>query len=232
LSPKREESERTCIVTRQPLPADALIRFVVGPDGELVPDLRRRLPGRGVWVTGDATTVAEAEKKSMFSRAFGAPVTVAPGLVDRVDALLSAAALASLSFARKAGTLVGGFAKIEAALAHDDVVGLVHASDAGDDGVAKLAAAARRRFGEGKPVFIRCFDGAHLDLALGRPNVVHAALLAGPASANVLARVWELVRFRGGDAPPNAAGNRLFDASTGTNERSAGAIETTMGKHD
>lgn len=192
---KHSETERTCIVTRAALPVDALIRFVAAPDGDVVADLRRRLPGRGVWVTAKAATVATAERRKLFARAFDAPVTVAPGLAERVASQLAAAAVSALSLARKAGSVVVGFGKVEAALAREQVIALIHATEAGDDGVAKLTAAARRRFGA-LPT-IRRYTGEQLDLAFGGTNVVHAALLAGPASDNVLARIEALADFIG-----------------------------------
>jgi predicted RNA-binding protein YlxR (DUF448 family) len=220
--PRRNEaSERTCIVTRRALPVEALIRFVVAPDGTLVPDLRRRLPGRGVWVSASADKVRTAAEKRLFARAFGGAVIVEPGLAERVDGLIASAAVAALSLARKAGMLVGGFAKVEAALAREDVVALIHAAEAADDGVVRLAAAARRRFGERKLPVIRCFAGEQLDLAFGRTNVIHAALLAGPASDNVLARVRDLVRYRGEDCDASG-GDRKTNALNEVNEASVG----------
>lgn len=182
-------SERTCIVTRAVAPADALIRFVVAPDGAVVPDFRRRLPGRGIWVTARADHVETAERRRLFARVHGGPVMVEPGLAERVERGFASAALAALSLARKAGSVVSGFTKVEAALANGKVVGIIHAPDAGADGIAKLAAAARRRLGSEEPAIIRCFTRADLDLAFGRTNVVHAALLAGSASQNLLTRV-------------------------------------------
>jgi predicted RNA-binding protein YlxR (DUF448 family) len=193
-----EPHSRTCIVTRQSASPDALIRFVVAPDGSVVPDLRRRLPGRGVWVTADAAHVRTAEAKKLFARGFEGPVTVEPGLSDRVAALLASAAVSALSLARKAGGVIAGFAKVEAALKADPVVALIHAAEAKPDGIAKLAGLARRRFGDSPPAVIRCFTAAQLDLAFGRSNVIHAALLAGPASDNVLTRVDAFTRYLGG----------------------------------
>ncbi len=194
---KNEPPERTCIVTRQQKPATAMIRFVIAPDGEVVADLRRRLPGRGVWVTARSDLVAAAEKKHLFQRGFGEPVKVAPGLVGRVAGQLTAAAESALSLARKAGSAIAGFGKIEAALAGEAVVALIHAREAAPDGVGKLAAAARRA--GIAPEMVNVFEGEQLDLAFGRANVIHAALLAGPASDNVLARVRALTAFLGGD---------------------------------
>jgi predicted RNA-binding protein YlxR (DUF448 family) len=177
-----------------------LIRFVAAPDGEIVPDLRRRLPGRGVWVTATAEKVGIAERKHLFAKALGTPVTVVPGLSERVADMLREAALAALSLARKAGTAISGFAKVETALARGEVVALIHAAEASADGAGKLDGAARRRAGGGweMPV-IRLYTGEQLDLAFGRPNVVHAALLAGAASENVLTRIAYLAGFLGED---------------------------------
>ena len=217
-----EATERTCIVTRVAKPVDALIRFVVAPDGAVVPDLKRRLPGRGVWVTAEMAAVRTAERKHLFAKVFEGPVRVEPGMAERVDELLLAAATGALALARKAGVVVGGFGKVEAALASEPVVAVIHATDAGADGVAKLLGAARRRFGEtGIPV-IRIFGADQLDLAFGRTNVIHAALLAGPAGANVLARVGDLVRYRGNGGLPDGDFGRSFDALTEVNDLSAG----------
>ena len=198
--PRRDADQaRTCIVTRRTAPPDELIRFVVAPDGAVVADLRRRLPGRGVWVTATAETVRLAAERKLFSRAFGEPVTVAPDLADDVGKQLLSAAVSALSLARKAGEVVAGFAKVEAALAGEPVAALIHSAEAAQDGCLKLETAMRRRFGTpGLPV-IRCFTGAQLDLAFGPSNVVHAALLVGPASGNVLARVDALIRYLGGN---------------------------------
>lgn len=196
-----EQSERTCIVTRQTAPAERLIRFVAAPDGSVVADLRRRLPGRGVWVTADAEHVRTAERKRLFERSFGTGVHVEPGLADRVADNLRQGAVAAVSLARKAGAAVSGFTKVEAALAKGSVGALIHSTDARADGISKIAAAARRHQGDrpnGPPV-IRVFTGDELDLAFGRTNVIHAALLAGPASTNVLKRIRAFADFVGGD---------------------------------
>jgi predicted RNA-binding protein YlxR (DUF448 family) len=191
-------SERLCIVTREVKPVTDLIRFVIGPDSEVVPDLKRRLPGRGVWVTATRAAVAEAVKRRAFARAFKSEVRMAPDLADAVDRLLEQSVLDALSIVRKAGRTATGFVQVERALAREPVVALLHAAEAGREGVRKLAAEARSRLGEKAadvPVVDR-FTGAQLDLAFGRPNVVHAALLAGPASDGFLARNRNLDRFR------------------------------------
>ena len=137
-------TERLCAVTRAVKPVDELIRFVVGPDG-VVPDLKRKLPGRGLWITADKATLKDAVARNVFARGFKREVRVTPELVEQTERLLVRSALDALAIAGKSGLVAAGFAKVEAAIARDAVVGLIHASDAGADGVAKLAGALRRR---------------------------------------------------------------------------------------
>lgn len=197
---KNEPTERQCAVTREVQPVSSLIRFVLDPNGQVVPDLKRVLPGRGVWVTAtkDKVAVAEKDRKKVFGRGFQCEARVEPGLAERVDALMERSALQALAMTRKAGTLVTGFTKVEATLRRDPVAGLIHASDAAADGVRKLAAvlAGNEELANGWQI-VRLFDSDQLDLALGRSNVIHAALLAGQASENFLSRVRDLERFRG-----------------------------------
>jgi predicted RNA-binding protein YlxR (DUF448 family) len=202
---KNEPTERTCIVTRQVLPVADLMRFVLGPDAAVVPDLKRTLPGRGVWVTATRDAVATAAKKRLFGRGFGEEARADPDLADRIERLMLDATLGTLGLARKAGQVVLGFAKVEAAIGAGGLGALVHASEAAPDGLHKLAAALRRRSGEesGIPV-VRSFSGAQLDLALGRSNVVHAAVLAGRAGEIFIERHNALERYRSGDAAPMA----------------------------
>ncbi|MHA7775159.1 RNA-binding protein [Roseibium sp. M-1] len=207
---KNEPTERQCAVTREVQPVSSLIRFVLDPEGQVVPDLKRVLPGRGVWVsaTREIVAVAEKDRKKVFGRGFKTEVRVEPGLADRVDALMERLALQALSMTRKAGELVTGFAKVEAALRRDPVVGLIHATDAAEDGVRKLAAvAAAREEPTNGCQFVRLFDSDQLDLALGRSNVIHAALLAGQASENFLARARDLEHFRSFSAASGANGD-------------------------
>jgi predicted RNA-binding protein YlxR (DUF448 family) len=194
----RPGQERLCIVTREVRPVAEMIRFVVGPDGQVVPDLKRRLPGRGVWVTASRAAVADAAGRRAFARGFKADVQVPLDLAGTVEALIERSALDALSIVRKAGRVVTGFARVENALADEAVTALVHAADAGREGARKIAAAARRHLGEKADglAVVEAFAAAQLDLALGRPNVVHAALLAGPASDGFLARYRSLERFR------------------------------------
>lgn len=197
-----EPTIRSCIVSRLAMPSHDLIRFVLDPEGRVVPDLRRRLPGRGVYVTARRQMVAAAERKRLFARGFKAAALVEPGLAERVAMLLEASAVQALSFARKAGEVVSGFVKVETAIARDPIVAIIEAQEAAADGRNKISSALRRRFGNADAVpAVRIFRSEQLDLALGRSNVIYAALLAGRASENVMERVAALARFLGEDGP-------------------------------
>jgi uncharacterized protein len=197
--PHTRELTRLCVATHTVRPVGDLIRFVIGPNGEAVPDLKGKLPGRGVWVTATRDALADAVKRKAFSRGFRRDLRVAADLVVNTERLLESALLDALAIAGKSGLVAAGFSKTEGALAHEDVVAIVHAADASPDGVRKLDAALRQRRTGGPVGKIQILTSAQLDLALGRPNVVHAALLAGRASDTVLARLRRLERFRAGD---------------------------------
>jgi predicted RNA-binding protein YlxR (DUF448 family) len=208
-------TERLCVATGAVRPIDDMIRFVLSPEGTAVPDLKQRLPGRGVWVTATRSALGQAIARKAFAKSFKRDVRIAPDLVESTERLLDRAALDALAIAYKAGRVVAGFAKVEAALVKGDVAALLHASDAAPDGVRKLNA-ARYRGGDdggsegghgrglGTVVVLDAFTSAQLDLALGRSNVVHAALLAGPESKAFLTRASRLERFRTGTVASNA----------------------------
>jgi predicted RNA-binding protein YlxR (DUF448 family) len=192
-------TERLCAATGTVRPVDEMIRFVLSPEGTAVPDLKRRLPGRGVWVTATRAALGNAIARKAFAKSFKREVRTAPDLLDATDRLLERAALDALAIAYKAGRVAAGFAKVEAALVQGDAAALLHASDAARDGVRKLDAVMRQNAEEGRAIAVLdAFTSAQLDLALGRSNVVHAALLAGPESKMVLTRVRRLERFRTG----------------------------------
>jgi uncharacterized protein len=205
IGPRAHELERMCVATRTVKPVADMIRFVVGPDGEAVPDLKRKLPGRGVWVTATQEALADAIKRKALVRGFKREVRLPADLVARTEQLLERTALDALAMAGKAGLVVAGFAKVEAALQQDEVVALLHATEASPDGVRKLEAARRHRRQPGSVAVIGSLSSAQLDLALGRPNVIHAALLAGPPGDTFLARLQRLERFRSGDPAVPAA---------------------------
>ena len=201
--PRDGERERLCIATRTVRPLADLIRFVVGPDGEAVPDLKRKLPGRGVWVTATQDALGDAIKRRVFARGFKRDVGIPADLLERTDRLLERSALDALAIAGKASLVATGFAKVETALLREQVVALLHAAEAAPDGVKKLDSAMRHGAQAGVIAIIRILTSAQLDLALGRPNVIHAALIAGPSSDTVLARLRRLERFRTGDLGQN-----------------------------
>jgi hypothetical protein len=202
-----EESgpERTCAATGWKGPPEAMLRFALSGDGVVTPDIRRRLPGRGVWIKLDAAAVRQAAAKQVFARAFRAKAATPPALADDVDRLLEADALQFLSLVNKAGQIVAGAFKVEAAIASGKVVGLIHASDGSADGAQKLDRQLRSLEGEAAPApRINIFASRQLDLALGRTNVIHAALIAGEVSAAFLAKAERLTQYRTGVATPSA----------------------------
>ena len=144
-------TERLCAVSRTVKPVDELIRFVVGPHG-VVADLKRKLPGRGLWISADRHTLKDAVTRNVFARGFKRELRVSQALVDETERLLLRSALDALAIAGKAGQVVAGFAKVEAAVAREAIVGLIHASDAGADGVVqacrRAAPAGGRRSGQ------------------------------------------------------------------------------------
>jgi len=196
--PRARAAERLCVATRTVRPVSDLIRFVVGPEGDAVPDVKRRLPGRGIWVTATQEALDEAIRRKAFARGFKREVRLPSDLVARTERQLERAALDALAVAGKASLVAAGFAKAEAVLERGDAVALLHAAEASPEGIRKLDNAVRRGRGGPLPV-IGFLTSTQLDLALNRPNVVHAALLAGPVSETFLARCRRLERFRAGD---------------------------------
>jgi predicted RNA-binding protein YlxR (DUF448 family) len=204
--PRTEKSAtlRMCAVTREVKAVGELIRFVVSPQGDVIPDLKRKLPGRGLWISASRQVVAEAVRRHQFRRGFKRDVRVAPTLATDTEGLLARGAVEALAMAAKAGQVVCGYAKVEAALGQPPgrtgVAALIHASDGAADGIRKLDALARQNGGNrgesAEIPIISAFISVELDLALGRSNVIHAALLAGPASRTFLSRSQTLVRYR------------------------------------
>jgi predicted RNA-binding protein YlxR (DUF448 family) len=212
--PRTEKSAtmRMCAVSREVRPIDELIRFVVAPAGEVVPDIKRKLPGRGLWISASRQAVAEAVRRRQFERGFKRDVRVSPALAAETEALLARSVTEALAIAAKAGQVIGGFAKVEAALkdrgARNTIRALIHAADGAKDGIRKLDAVLTQNDGnDGESVripVITVLTSAELDLALTRSNVIHAALLAGPASKTFLSRSQTLVRYRMADADKTA----------------------------
>ncbi len=210
--------ERTCAVTRDKLTPDELIRFVRGPDGAIVPDLASRLPGRGVWVGNSKASVAAAAKANVFARSLKEQTTVAPDLAELVEELLLRRTLQTLSLAAKAGVLLSGFTKVDVAIAKGEVIALIHASDAAEDGSGKLDrklyAVLNEIAGDDAPSIqprvVKDLPSSELSLAIGRYNVIHAALTKGGAAENFLREAERLRRYRSiaqsGTASPSSSG--------------------------
>lgn len=194
----RGERSRCCAVSRAVLPEAELIRFVAAPDGTVVADLKRRLPGRGVWVGLDRARVAEAVRKNVFARGLKQPVRATPDLPDQVAARLREAALGRLGLARKAGAVVAGFAKVEAAVGRESLGALLIAADAAADSRRKMEQVLGRRPAELPAVTVlRRFASEEMGLALGLPNVIHAGVLQSPAGMSFVEAAIRLQRYEG-----------------------------------
>jgi uncharacterized protein len=184
--PERGQPRRRCIVTRRVAPPDELIRFVLAPDGAVVPDLKRRLPGRGAWVTAERWAVDKAARRNAFARALKAPARPSPGLADEVGERLKESALGALGLERRAGRLAVGFAEVDALLRRGRADVVLHAAEAATDGRRKLDQAAHA--GGRRVAVCRAFTAAELGLALGRENVIHAAIEQGRGSEGAARR--------------------------------------------
>jgi uncharacterized protein len=188
------ERERRDIVTGESGSEEALIRFVAGPDREVVPDLARKLPGRGIWVRADRASVETASKKGLFARSAKAPLKAAPDLADLVDRLLAKRCLEQLGLARREGVLISGFEKATAALKSGKVGWLIEACDGAPDGRRKLLSLAARS--SNPPEVCGAFSSEELGLATGQENVIHTVLLAGRRAERWTEEVHKLAGFR------------------------------------
>lgn len=181
---------RTCIATGETAAPERMIRFVVGPDGEVVPDLARRLPGRGMWLRAERKLLEQAITRKAFARAARAPVKVAADLPERVECLLLGRVLEDLSRARRAGRAVAGFVRVEQMLGRNRAGLLVVASEADGDGLAKLEA-------KGVPIE-RLGDAAALGGVFGRDQAVYVAVARDDASGQFIQRIaGGAARWRG-----------------------------------
>lgn len=195
-----EMNDRTCIVTRESGTVDDMIRFVAGPDGTIVADLKRNLPGRGCWVKAQRRYIDEAVKRKLFPRGLKSNVLVPDDFGLAVDQMLAKSALGSFGLARKAGVVVTGAAKVDAAIRNGTAALVLHAFEAAEDGVRKLDQARRSVVYAGGPEIpaLSLFESSEMDLALGGVNVIHAAVLKGTAAAGFVKRAWLLQHFRDG----------------------------------
>ena len=190
LAPPSTGPQRTCIATGERGAPERMIRFVVGPQGDVVPDLARRLPGRGLWVKAERSAVERAVAKNAFARAARASVRPAADLADRVERLLLERALADLGRARRAGRAVAGFVKVEQMVGRGRVGLLVVADEADGDGLGKLRAT-------GLPI-VRLGDAAALGGIFGRDQAVYVAVARDDAGGAFVERIEAgAARWRG-----------------------------------
>jgi len=191
---------RQCVATRAERPPEELIRFVASPDGIIVPDLARRLPGRGVWVSAEKSAISSATKTKAFARSLKRPVEAPADLAETVEALILKRVCEALSLANKAGLVVTGFTKVDSTVEQGKAIALIHGAEAADDGRQKLdrkfehVEAARGR----TPRIVGALTIEQLSLAMGRANVVHAALIAGGSAERFLSEAERLERYRRG----------------------------------
>ncbi|MCF6369160.1 RNA-binding protein [Rhizobium halophilum] len=206
-------NDRTCIVTREAEAPEGLIRFVAGPDGRVVPDLKRQLPGRGCWVKMDRALVDRAVQRKLFARALRREVTADAELGELVDRLLVVDLVGMMNMARKAGQFITGAMKVDAAVRSGAAQAVFHAADAASDGVRKIDQARKAwtlgtNAEENIPSF-SFFTSVEMDELLGQNAFIHAAALAGQAGEGVVKRATMLEKYRGvgqsgaaGDARP------------------------------
>lgn len=193
----RDGPERRCIVTGESGPKPGLIRFVLGPEGEVVPDLAGKLPGRGLWVSAEREVLETAVRRNAFARAARAPAKVPEDLVAAVEAQLARRVVELVSLARKAGLAVCGFEKVKGWLAEGKAKVLLQASDGSVRGKSKLwTPQGGRYFG--------CLTAQELGLAFGREHAIHGALAAGGLTSRVIEEAARLSGLRGLDGGKTA----------------------------
>ena len=185
---------RRDIVSGMAMDESRLIRFVEGPDSRVVPDLARKLPGRGVWVAADRRSVEAACKQRLFARALKTRVEAAPDLADSVEGRLVSRLLSALGLAKKAGEIVSGYEKTQNMIVVSKAAILIEACDGADGGRRKLLSSLHRS--QLPPRLVGLFSSGDLGLALGTENVVHIAFLAGRSAERWLIEVDRLAGFR------------------------------------
>ncbi len=186
----RAEDERRCIVTRETEVKAGLVRFVVGPDDQVIPDVLEKLPGRGMWVSASRKAIDEAVKKGLFARAAKAPAKADAGLADLVEGILARRVVDMLSMGRKAGRAVAGLEKVKTWLIDEKAAVLLQASDGSERGKTAL------RPPDGPETLIDCLTSSELGMAFGRDTVVHAAMTKDGITNRVLYDAARLAGLR------------------------------------
>jgi hypothetical protein len=190
-------SVRQCAFTRERLAPDALIRFVRGPDGTVVPDVFGKLPGRGAWVTADRAVIADGLETGVFSRAFKAQSQPMDGLVQEIERQLLQRCIGLLGMAKKSGVAVLGFDQVRAYIRQQEPGWLIEASDGAEDGRNKVHFLAKAIYEDVKVA--GAMSSAELGIAFGREHVIHALLEQGSLSDAFSIAYQRLIGFR--DAP-------------------------------
>ena len=199
----RDDTQRQCALTREVKPIAELLRFVVSPDGEVVPDTDARAEGRGVWITLGAKSVAEAVRRKAFAKSLKADVKVADDLAALTQRRLEERLLNALSIARKSGQLITGATKVKSAIEAGQISALLTATDAAADGRNKLVgslkgfsmAAEEAGMNPSETAHFELLDSTQMGLALGMENVIHAALIKGGAAQAAVKRADRLARY-------------------------------------
>ena len=196
-SKDRDDPERKCIATGEVQPKTGLIRFVVGPESQIVPDVLEKLPGRGIWVSSDRDALETAVSKGLFARSAKQPVTVPDGLVDQVERQLARYLVDLIALGRKSGRAVAGFEKVKGWLSEGRAKVLFQASDGSERGKGKLwTPEGGRWFG--------VLTSSEMGLAFGRESVIHGALATGGLSTRVVEEATRLSGLRGIDGGKSA----------------------------
>ena len=186
---RTEGLDRKCIATGEAQPKGGLVRFVVGPEGQVVPDVLEKLPGRGAWVSATRAAMDTAVKKKLFARAFKSQVRVPEDLTDQVEAQILRRLVELISLARKSGGAVAGYEKVKDWLDREDARILLQASDGSARGKSKLSTP---HYG----MYVGWLTADELGQAFGRQSVIHAAVASGGLSQRVVEEAHRLKGMR------------------------------------
>lgn len=212
---KGDDPERRCIVTGESQPKAGLVRFGLGPDAQVVPDVLGRLPGRGFYVAADRKAIEKAAAKGLFARAARRSVTVPDGLAAMVEAQLARRVVDLMSLARKAGDAVTGFEKVKDWLVKGKAQVLIQASDGSERGKSKLHPP------DGNGTFIGCLTARELGLAFGREHAIHGALATGGLTTRVVEEAARLAGLRSETGGSTAGGGKIDGETVGRDTKDA-----------
>ena len=192
---KREAQWRECALLKEAKPVGELLRFALGPDAEIVPDIDAKARGRGVWISDNGQAISKAVKKNVFAKSLKQRVKVPSELAQITRTRLEQRLKGALGLARKAGQLQTGATRVKSAIGSGTVLALITATDAASDGRRKILAALKLTGDREKVPHFDILTSVQLGLALGQENVIHAALTSGAAAESALMRVNKLVRY-------------------------------------